>query len=794
MFKSRFIYWLILYSICSFPIFLLQRVWWLGATVYTNHFGLFDIATRELRYAAHKVVLFIFSQLLVWYLLQRKLPGKHAVCAFRKCFQFVLYCGIIGWLGVFAIPPFAFFAPILLPLSVILTLYRLISPTLLKPYSLELNQVGQHIFDFLQRLRYPSLWVFVFALLFHSIALFKVALPVLDDSRDYLLTGDQPSYLYMADSLVRNRTINVATNILPVSVYSRQDGKHAGGVTRHNPHLPRGSEEYQARAEAFGDAIYSTHRPGTAILIAPFYAIGHLVGDYHRAWVAIFLIILIAFSAREIAIMLQLLKSNTPLAMLFGMAGIILIPVSVMSVAIYSETIMFFIVARLLRLCLENDLRWFRNLEISIWFSLSPWLQDKYGLWCLPFMFMRLVMLWPNWKAYILPALPFAFSAYCMMRFNLMLYGSILPSTGTLGSFLAPGDALRQGIPGIWFDWGYGLVMLAPITLLLPAGIISIYRALKAYPGRVFRFSILFCICAVVAVTTIITGTWWCWWGGYAPPNRFMLPLVPLVILAASLFTIQTRNRLSIGAWTLSVAMGLEAIMHPGMWYSRMHPARFISHFVWWDILKVRFFPFTTYYQTSNLQSIIIITLGFCAASVCILSLFRKNRVAPRLAKTIRLALLVNMLILAHQSTTKFRNHQIQESDIPFSIGYLRDVKLHWDEQTTTRQLSADLYIHHIPVNFAMAVHYMAKDRKSMLGQDDFDLNLYHRTVVEHDPALLAAWQKQGILKVQHVLADAPPQTAYIRISVYDPGGGDDFRPQRRSSHNILPVPKIARP
>ncbi len=783
--------WICVYTISSFPIFLLQRIWWIGAQKQDPHSALANIVTSEYRYAAQKALVFLLFQILTWILLRYKLSHKDAIFAFRKCFRVVLYAGIAGWLAAFAVPPFTAFAPLLLPLSTIWTLYHLIFRVILPVYQHAFKSTAQIIAGLAQRMPHPFLWVFVFSILFHSIALFKVALPINENSRDYLLTGDQPAYFYMADSLVRNQSLNVATNILPVSVYRREDGKHAGGPTRHNPHLRAGSAEYEARAKAFGDAMYSTHRPGTSILIAPFYAIGHLMGDYHRAWIAMFLIILVACAAREIAIIVQYLTSNTAMAMLFGMGGTMLLPVSVMSVAVYSETIMFFIVARLLRLAFENNLKWYRNLEISLWFSLSPWLQDKYGLWCLPFVIMRIIMLWPNWKAYILPALPFALSAFSMIKFNMLLYGRILPASDSLGSFLPLDDALRQGIPGIWLDWEYGLVMLAPVTLLLPAGIISINRALKSYhPNLVFRTMLLSSICTVVAATTIITGTWWCWWGGFAPPNRFMLPLVPVVTLTAALFTVQMRNRISIILWTMSIAMGIEAILKPGMWYLRVHPARFVTNTMWPDILKIRFPPFVPYYQTSGLQVPIMIALALFAVGYFVIILFNKNPVGKRCLIAMRLVFLICLLLLAYLSTAKYRNHKIEKTDIPFAIGYMQNTHLTYEPQSKELTLATDLYVHYFPGNFAMAVHYMASDGKSLLGQDDFDLNLYRRNVVYHDEKYLSAWREKGILKVRKIIAPPPPEAEYVRVRVYDPGGGNDYRPQARSAKQRFTLPQ----
>ena len=66
-----------------------------------------------------------------------------------------------------------------------------------------------------------------------------VAWPVINNSRDSLLTGDQPAYLYITESLSEDLDIDIANNTLSEKTFGDSSGrhKHAGGLSVHNPKL-----------------------------------------------------------------------------------------------------------------------------------------------------------------------------------------------------------------------------------------------------------------------------------------------------------------------------------------------------------------------------------------------------------------------------------------------------------------------------------------------------------------------------------------------------------------------------
>lgn len=778
------------FSFLMYPIFLFRRIWWFGTRGNFDFSSFFTIVTREHRQALHATVLFLLLQVSLLLVLCWQQGWNKAKRSFLRIFRIVFITGTMGWLAVFAVPPFRLFIPVLLPVTALGILYHAIleSRTL---FSCKSPSVIKCIADFFgsRNIRHAAKVVFLFALLFHSISFFKVAVrQSAEGSRDYLLTGDQPAYMYMAHSLVHDRNLDVATNQLPFSVYSREGGKHAGGVRRHNPRLRPGTPAYEERSAAFGDAIYSTHRPGTSFLIAPFYAIGHLMGDYHRGWVVAFLLVLFAFAARDIFIAAKILTTNDSLALCFSMGATMLVPVVVMSTAVFSETIMFFVMARMIRHAVENDLRWFRNLEISILFSFSPWLQDKYGLWCLPFVVMRVIMLWPNWKAYILPALPFAVSAYFMAQFNLLLYGRILPSTGTLGSFHPFSDAIKVGIPGIWFDWGYGLLMLAPITILLPAGLLAIHRTRKSLKkGALYHYSLIAALFTVLLVGTLITGMWWAWWGAFAPPNRFMLPLVPLVSVAAIVYFSETKNVYALAFWFLSAFMGLEVILRPYLWYSRRNPAVFVSGTFFWDLFAVRFGPFVPYYQNTNMNQLIVVAVGIIVACLFVCKIYKRG-IWPRKMKIILWgALIACITFLGFDSV--YLSKQLADGDLPFAIGYIRHPSLvRVDNHENDYLLSFDMWLQHVPGNFAMGVHFLSEDQRNVIAQDDFDLNVYLRDIIMPDPELRQVWENEGFFMIRQLLEDVPDNAAYVRFTPYNPAGTQNLRFHIRSNGNVLAI------
>jgi hypothetical protein len=168
------------------------------------------------------------------------------------------------------------------------------------------------------------------------------------------------------------------------------------------------------------------------------------------------------------------------------------------------------------------------------------------------FVCYRPVAAWPQRGRRLLAfTLPLAMVAVGMLLYNAVRFGSGLET----GYHFAPGQEgfstpLWWGILGLTISPARGFLWYNPPVLL----------ALLAWP-RFHRAQRPFSLLALLVVMAhlLIFGAWWQWWGGYAWGPRFLLPIVPyLILVALPLIDAAVRGRrLWLAALLLLGALGL---------------------------------------------------------------------------------------------------------------------------------------------------------------------------------------------------------------------------------------------
>ena len=109
------------------------------------------------------------------------------------------------------------------------------------------------------------------------------------------------------------------------------------------------------------------------------------------------------------------------------------------------------------------------------------------------------------------------------MAYHFALYGFFDPRRvyGRRPEFAL--SILPEGLPGLLLDQEFGLLVYAPVFALVLAGGYGLWRK-----DRRLAFTGL-ALCATVVATA---ATWPMWRGGWNPPGRFLVPLVPALALA----------------------------------------------------------------------------------------------------------------------------------------------------------------------------------------------------------------------------------------------------------------------
>ena len=97
------------------------------------------------------------------------------------------------------------------------------------------------------------------------------------------------------------------------------------------------------------------------------------------------------------------------------------------------------------------------------------------------------------------------------------------------------------GIPGLFLDRAWGLFIFAPLYLLFPHGL-----ALQNNRLEWERWWIFFPLC--IGLHAVFLGTFQSWNGGAAPVQRYMVPLIPLLLICVALLLDRCASKVTLTA------------------------------------------------------------------------------------------------------------------------------------------------------------------------------------------------------------------------------------------------------
>ena len=139
---------------------------------------------------------------------------------------------------------------------------------------------------------------------------------------------------------------------------------------------------------------------------------------------------------------------------------------------------------------------------------------------------------------------------------NRATFGTVLGmhSWGELEVYRQPVSQLALGLNGLFFDLAYGLVACAPIWLLLFPGVLASFRRNRR---------LLFEVALIAVPTLLLVASRREWYGGWSPPFRYGLVVLPfLALLLVPLFerTTAAGREGATGSATRSPAAGIVAL------------------------------------------------------------------------------------------------------------------------------------------------------------------------------------------------------------------------------------------
>jgi hypothetical protein len=312
--------------------------------------------------------------------------------------------------------------------------------------------------------------------------------------------GDEPHYLMVAESLLRDHDLELERDYA--------EGRYRAFTSETlAPH-------YRVRGR--GGAIYSVHAIGLSILVLPAYALGGY------AAVSFFMALLAALLVRELRELLR--DASVPDGAAEGLAWLLaLSPPLVHYVGlVFTEIPAALVVARALRLATRDDLP---GWKVASWLGplvLLPWFNVRYAPVTAILLLYALVARPARRRAVTLVGVACA-SAAALGAYHYVLYGFVDPRLvwGRRPEFAI--GTLAEGLPGLALDQEFGLLPYAPVLALCAAGFVRMARA-----GTRQAWAAL----ALAAVVIGTAGSWHMWRGGFNPPARFLVPLLPVFALA----------------------------------------------------------------------------------------------------------------------------------------------------------------------------------------------------------------------------------------------------------------------
>ncbi len=375
----------------------------------------------------------------------------------------------------------------------------------------------------------------------------------------YSVTGDEPHYLLVAQSLRADGDLELSNN------YANGDAALFGAAgLQPELHVRRTS----------GGRILPVHDIGVPVILTPVYAsatrLAALPSDasirrmrMNRGLFAYSLVSLfvLGISTAAAAISMRALQASgasRAIAASIALVAWLSAPLLSNAFLVFPEPFALFITACTVAVCTDRGRPWSgRDDAVVFMLGAMPWLHRKFAFYAVA---LFAVLLWQR-KDAVLPLPPgrkaivlllFAGLPAMLAIWTLVTWGNL---AGPLAIDRLPFSmaAFTQGIAGTIVDRENGLIWWAPVYALLPAAF---------WLGRRRWWPWLVPILALAIPNAAHDQ----WWGGFSPAARFLVPLVPVFCLFA--MEIPRRRPLLLVAIALLVPqliMTAYAWQHPRM-------------------------------------------------------------------------------------------------------------------------------------------------------------------------------------------------------------------------------------
>lgn len=367
----------------------------------------------------------------------------------------------------------------------------------------------------------------------------------------YYVTGDEPHYLVVATSLLRDHDLDVLNNYRDKDYLSFYP-YHLGDA--------RDPEDMHA-LYGRGGHLYSKHGLGLSLLVLPAFALGG------AGTAKLFMMAIAALLSVQIFLLAREVTGRTTVALATWLALSFTAPLLLYADQLYPEVPGALLTLVGLRALLHRPVGPGRALVAGVAIGLLPWLHLRYiPLAAVLAAGALIVLLREQPRLLGWAALPALLGGATLLALDWRLFGGI-PRVDEYGTVALPN--LLAGIPGLLFDAQYGLLDYAPVYLIALFGLAQVPWALAGGRGWL--------LVALLAIYFGFIGSFSFWFGAFSPPARMLVPVVPLLAapLALALTRWPSRRLWLLFAATLGLSWAIAHLLMdvPRLRYNLWQPA-----------------------------------------------------------------------------------------------------------------------------------------------------------------------------------------------------------------------------
>jgi hypothetical protein len=319
-------------------------------------------------------------------------------------------------------------------------------------------------------------------------------------------SGDEPHFLIISQTLLKYHSLNVMLDYQHGDYYLFYPVAIA-------PHVARNTSGQLLPLHSIG---------GPILWLIPYYLLGRLGAVFFISCVSVLTIV-------NIYRFLLVMKVSQTYAFMVSLAYAVASPVYIYSHLTFIEPIGAFICIYVARKIFQDELKVSDLIISSVLLGILPWVHIRFAFFEMVLFFALLYKIYVqnkgrNMKYYLYYILPVTILFIVLEIYNYKIWGSLNPTINEINDIhngsrpfvVAP----FNGILGVFFDQEFGLFVNFPIFILLVPGIVLAAR-------RKFLGSNLLVLILSIPYILLFT-SFESWSGGWGPPARFILVLLPL--------------------------------------------------------------------------------------------------------------------------------------------------------------------------------------------------------------------------------------------------------------------------